>query len=136
MEMDSNLFRVMSDCLDAINTDHAKLLNIAHLAKAFLNAQPGTTKEGQRLGGLLAEQLRAYNGAPLAYRGALNPNAPVYPVEVLPVALTHEVDGAVTVIERFVSVADAEEFLSTSATIDPDDLQAGRYGIDAPEGTP
>lgn len=49
-----------------------------------------------------------------------------------PVAVTLEDEG-VTVIARFHTVAEAEDFLATSATIDPELLEAGRYGIDAPE---
>lgn len=56
-----------------------------------------------------------------------------------PVAVTLEVIGAKPgeigqeVIARFYTLAEAEDFLGTSATIDPDRLEAGHYGIDAPE---
>jgi hypothetical protein len=50
------------------------------------------------------------------------------------VAVTHEgQDNTITVLARFSTITEAEDFLNTSAIIDPDDLQAGRYGIDAPE---
>jgi hypothetical protein len=50
------------------------------------------------------------------------------------VAITHVApDGAITVVGRTATVADAEEFLALSATIDPDELEAGNYGIDPPE---
>lgn len=48
-----------------------------------------------------------------------------------PVALT---DWGGRVLGRFPTIASAEGFLSTSATIDPDHLHAGRYGIEAPHG--
>jgi len=38
-----------------------------------------------------------------------------------------------TTIARFYSRADAEDFLSLSATIDPDKLERGDYSIDGPE---
>lgn len=51
-----------------------------------------------------------------------------------PVVVTIDRGDAVEVVERFYSIAGAESFLATSATIDPDDLHAGLYGIDAPHG--
>lgn len=57
------------------------------------------------------------------------------PEPVLPVAVTLERPGAaeVELLARFASIAAAEDFLATSATIDPDMLAAGNYGVDAPE---
>ena len=53
----------------------------------------------------------------------------------LPVAITLERPGAgeIEMIGRFATVEEAENFLGESATIDPDLLVAGNYGIDAPE---
>lgn len=39
----------------------------------------------------------------------------------------------IEVINRFWTVQEAEDFLATSATIDPDYLDAGYYGVNAPE---
>ena len=36
-------------------------------------------------------------------------------------------------VARFATVEEAEDFLALSATIDPDDLKAGLYGIDGPD---
>lgn len=43
-------------------------------------------------------------------------------------------DGPDAVVARFALIADAEDFLSLSAGIDPDKLAAGVYSIDAPHG--
>lgn len=37
-------------------------------------------------------------------------------------------------IGRFATIGDAERYLATGARINPDDLAAGHYGIDAPDG--
>lgn len=52
-----------------------------------------------------------------------------------PVAVTldNPATGEIEVIARFDLITEAESFLATSATIDPDYLEAGHYGIDAPE---
>lgn len=56
-----------------------------------------------------------------------------------PVAVTLEIPGAKPgeigqeVVARFDTIAEAEDYLATSAAIDPDRLEAGDYGIDAPE---
>jgi hypothetical protein len=53
-----------------------------------------------------------------------------------PVSITHAKPGddRETVVERFATIAAAEAFLNLSAGIDPDDLAAGHYGINAPHG--
>lgn len=60
-------------------------------------------------------------------------NTPAVRGSERPVAVTLEKDGEVTVIARFDTVEDAEDYLATSATIDLDLLDAGMYGVDAPE---
>lgn len=52
-----------------------------------------------------------------------------------PVAVVHYPKNAKRgkVLRRFKKISQAEDFLATSATIDPDDLVAGNYSIDAPE---
>jgi hypothetical protein len=58
------------------------------------------------------------------------------PCEGGPVSITHAKPGddRETVVERFATIAAAEAFLNLSAGIDPDDLAAGNYGINAPHG--
>lgn len=51
-----------------------------------------------------------------------------------PVALSHEIGDRIEIVGRFRTIAESCDFLATSATIDPDDLAAGRYGVDAPYG--
>ncbi len=52
-----------------------------------------------------------------------------------PVSITlEEPDEEPKLIARFETIGDAEEFLNTSATIDPDELEAGHYSISAPHG--
>lgn len=53
----------------------------------------------------------------------------------LPYAVTFALPGAKEqqVIARLKTKRDAEEYLATSAAIDPDDLAEGYYGIDGPE---
>jgi hypothetical protein len=74
--------------------------------------------------GLQAELQRLY-----AYIDELKDKTATVVEPEKPVAIT--LDGEV--IARFDTVAEAEDFLGTSATIDPDRLEAGDYGIDAPE---
>lgn len=53
-----------------------------------------------------------------------------------PVAIIDEenpIDGKFPVISRHFTIEEAEQFLATSATIDPRQLARGGYGIDAPE---
>ena len=53
-----------------------------------------------------------------------------------PVAIVDEenpINGKFQVIARFNTLGEAEEFLATSATICPYQLERGGYGIDAPE---
>lgn len=56
------------------------------------------------------------------------------PVKNGPVVITLDHGDKIEIIERFATISDAESFLSLSASIDPDDLEAGNYGIDAPHG--
>jgi hypothetical protein len=56
---------------------------------------------------------------------------PVYVGLAIPDAKPGE--RATEEIGRFATIAEAEDFLATSATIDPDRLEAGDYCIDAPE---
>ena len=52
-----------------------------------------------------------------------------------PVSITLDTPGNESkLVARFETIEDAEEFLNTSATIDPDDLEAGNYSISAPHG--
>lgn len=53
-----------------------------------------------------------------------------------PVSVTLATPGAdrETVVAQFATIAAAESFLGESATIDPDALAAGHYGINAPHG--
>lgn len=55
-------------------------------------------------------------------------------VEGGPVTIDREIGGKLELIAAFATIGAAEEFLGLSATIDPDDLEAGRYGINAPHG--
>lgn len=52
-----------------------------------------------------------------------------------PVDIVHvRADGLIgTVVHKTFTVTQAEEWLATSATVDPDDLEAGCYTIDYPE---
>lgn len=47
--------------------------------------------------------------------------------------IDEEAAGGPCVIARFETIRQAEYFLATSATIGPDQLKRGGYGIDAPE---
>lgn len=51
-----------------------------------------------------------------------------------PVVITLEGAEEDAEIARFATIADAETYLGVSASIDPDHLAAGRYGISAPHG--
>jgi hypothetical protein len=58
------------------------------------------------------------------------------PCEGGPVSITLAKPGADrdSVVEQFATIRAAESFLNLSAGIDPDDLAAGHYGINAPHG--
>lgn len=52
-----------------------------------------------------------------------------------PVSITLDTGAEqAAMIGRFKTIAEAETYLATSAEIDPDDLQAGRYSINTPHG--
>lgn len=59
--------------------DREALLAIARRALAVFDAGTGGPSQARlRAFGDLGDALVAYNGAPLAYRGRLNPDAPIY----------------------------------------------------------
>jgi len=49
------------------------------------------------------------------------------------VAVTHEQNGMEGVIAWFDIVPEAEHFIALRERTDPDGVEAGHYGIDAPE---
>lgn len=51
-----------------------------------------------------------------------------------PVCISLETGDRIEIVGRFRTIADAESYLGMSASIDPDALHAGRYGIDALHG--
>lgn len=60
----------------------------------------------------------------------------VYLPEILPVAITCERDGIVQVVHRTATVDEAEEWIAIGLAdgfLDEDDVEQGKYGIDAPE---
>lgn len=54
---------------------------------------------------------------------------------LLPVAVTleHPELGEIQLLDRFATIDEAEDYLATCAGIDPDWLERGLHGIDAPE---
>jgi hypothetical protein len=94
-------------------------LNADHLARLICRAAPAIVREGERRA---AEAVEPGN------------DSSVLLCEDGPVAITLERGDSVEIVGRTRTIADAESYLSLSASIDPDDLQAGHYGIDAPFG--
>jgi hypothetical protein len=50
------------------------------------------------------------------------------------VSITLEVGDALSTVGYFATITNAETYLATSAAVDPDYLEAGFYGINAPHG--
>jgi hypothetical protein len=115
----AQLLTTSADAADATMTPEARAASFEVVAD-FMRENGATAREiAVRRVDILGDDMRAAHELP-------TPDGPV--------SLSLEDGDKITVLERFATIADAESFLGLSASVDPDHLHAGHYGIDAPLG--